>query len=525
MDWIYRDLDRVHRVWADCRAGRYTVEVQAGHPLGFYSPAYAGEVALGRVLGDPTGELTALRAETVHYPPALGAALVAGGWETGLLLDGAAKGAAGGDAGYVAGCLFRVVGVLAQALHGRAGRWLVNEKGMLASAGRLPGTPPDLTARAQALLGALGRTPVEAGGDGRCRPGARRRRAGLRRPVRRARPGGSRSGSSRCSGGGGHRVGLVSEMTYRRLGDSGLVVSVVGIGCNNFGRKLDSDGTRAVVDAALDAGITFFDTADIYGEPQGGSEELLGQALKGRRDDVVVATKFGMDMHGANGPDHGARGARRYIARAVEASLRRLGTDHIDLYQMHEPDPGTPIDETLAALDDLVTAGKLRYLGNSNFAGWQIADADWTASSAGRTRFISAQNHYSLLERGVEDEVIPACERFGLGMLPFFPLANGLLTGKYKRGEAPPTGSRLAGGGRYAERLAAARWDTIEAIEAYAAERGISMLQVAIGGLAARPAVTSVIAGATTPDQVRANAAAGTWQPTDEDLDALDALL
>ncbi|SCE99677.1 Predicted oxidoreductase [Micromonospora chaiyaphumensis] len=314
-------------------------------------------------------------------------------------------------------------------------------------------------------------------------------------------------------------------MTYRRLGDSGLVVSVVGIGCNNFGRKLDLDGTRAVVDAALDAGINFFDTADIYGEPQGGSEELLGQALKGRRDDVVVATKFGMDMHGLNGPDHGARGARRYIARAVEASLRRLDTDHIDLYQMHEPDPGTPIDETLAALDDLVTAGKVRYLGNSNFAGWQIADADWTASSQGRARFISAQNHYSLVERSVEAEVIPACERFGLGMLPFFPLANGLLTGKYKRNEKPPAGSRLSGGGRYAERLAAADWDTIEAIEAYAAERGISMLQVAIGGLAARPAVTSVIAGATTPEQVRANAEAGTWQPTDEDLDVLDALL
>ncbi|NBE80801.1 aldo/keto reductase [Micromonospora sp. NEAU-HG-1] len=314
-------------------------------------------------------------------------------------------------------------------------------------------------------------------------------------------------------------------MTYRRLGDSGLVVSVVGIGCNNFGRKLDLDGTRVVVDAALDAGINLFDTADIYGDEPGGSEELLGQVLKGRRDDVVVATKFGMDMQGRNGPDHGARGARRYIARAVEASLRRLGTDHIDLYQMHEPDPGTPIDETLAALDDLVRAGKVRYLGNSNFAGWQIADADWVASSSGRARFISAQNHYSLLERGVEAEVIGACERFGLGMLPFFPLANGLLTGKYKRGEAAPAGSRLSGGGRYAERLAAARWDVIEALEAYAAERGLSLLQVAIGGLAARPAVTSVIAGATTPEQVRANAEAGVWQPTDADLDALDAIL
>ncbi|MEU8327959.1 aldo/keto reductase [Micromonospora sp. NPDC048839] len=314
-------------------------------------------------------------------------------------------------------------------------------------------------------------------------------------------------------------------MTYRRLGDSGLVVSVVGIGCNNFGRKLDLDGTRAVVDAALDAGITLFDTADIYGEPQGSSEELLGQALKGRRDDVVVATKFGMDMFGLNGPDFGARGSRRYIARAVEASLRRLGTDHIDLYQMHEPDPGTPIDETLAALDDLVRDGKVRYLGNSNFAGWQIADADWVASSNGRSRFISAQNHYSLLERSVETEIIPACDRFGLGMLPFFPLANGLLTGKYKRSGQPPAGSRLSGGGRYAERLAAADWDTIEAIEAYAAERGVSMLQVAIGGLAAQPAVTSVIAGATTPDQVRANAAAGTWEPSDEDLAALRAIL
>ncbi|MFC4104834.1 aldo/keto reductase [Micromonospora zhanjiangensis] len=314
-------------------------------------------------------------------------------------------------------------------------------------------------------------------------------------------------------------------MTYRRLGDSGLVVSAVGIGCNNFGRKLDADGTRAVVDAALNAGINFFDTADIYGEPHGGSEELLGAALKGRRDDVVVATKFGMDMDGMNGPDHGARGARRYVVRAVEASLRRLGTDHIDLYQMHEPDPGTPIEETLRALDDLVRAGKVRYLGNSNFAGWQIADADWTAQAAGLTRFVSAQNHYSLLERTVETEVVPACERFGLGLLPFFPLANGLLTGKYRRDEQPPAGSRLAGGGRYAQRLAAADWDTIEAIGAYAAERDLTMLQVAIGGLAAQPAVTSVIAGATTADQVRANAAAGSWQPSDEDLAALREIL
>ncbi|MGC5028897.1 aldo/keto reductase [Micromonospora sp. DT229] len=317
----------------------------------------------------------------------------------------------------------------------------------------------------------------------------------------------------------------VSEMTYRRLGDSGLVVSVVGIGCNNFGRKLDLDGTRSVVDAALDVGINFFDTADIYGEPHGASEAQLGAALKGRRDEVVLATKFGMSMSGANGRDFGARGSRRYLIRAVEASLRRLDTDHIDLYQFHEPDPATPIEETLAALDDLVRAGKVRYLGNSNFTGWQIADADWTAQTRGFHRFISAQNNYSLLNRDVEIEVLPACERFGLGMLPFFPLANGLLTGKYKRGEAPPAGSRLAGGGRYAQRLAAADWDTIEAIEGYAAERGVSMLHVAIGGLAAQPSVTSVIAGATTPEQVRANAAAGSWQPTEADLAALREVL
>ncbi|MGI5147482.1 aldo/keto reductase [Plantactinospora sp. CA-294935] len=315
-------------------------------------------------------------------------------------------------------------------------------------------------------------------------------------------------------------------MTYRRLGDSGLVVSVVGIGCNNFGRKLDAAGTRSVVDAALDAGINFFDTADIYGEPHGGSEEQLGAALRGRRDDIVLASKFGMSMSGMNGPDHGARGARRYVARAVEASLRRLGTDYIDLYQMHEPDPGTPIDETLNALDDLVRAGKVRYLGNSNFAGWQIADAAWTARTGGRTPFISAQNEYSLLNRAVETEVVPAAQRFGLGLLPFFPLADGLLTGKYKRGAQPPSDSRLAGPNpRYAARLASAPWDTIEALEKYAAERGRSLLDVAIGGLAAQPAVTSVIAGATTPEQVRANANAGRWQPTPDDLTALRALL
>jgi len=312
----------------------------------------------------------------------------------------------------------------------------------------------------------------------------------------------------------------MADMRYRRLGTSGLVVSVVGIGCNTFGRKLDADGARAVVDAALDHGITFFDTADIYGRPQGSSEELLGAALKGRRDEVVVATKFGGDMAGSNGPDWGARGGRRYVARAVEASLRRLGTDYIDLYQLHFPDPATPVEETLAALDDLVRAGKVRYLGNSNFAGWQIADAAWTARTAHLTPFVSAQNQYSLLEREVERDVVPACEHFGLGLLPYFPLASGLLTGKYRRGETAPPSSRLAED-RYAERLAEAPWDTIEALEAFASARGLRLLDVAIGGLAAMPAVASVIAGATSPEQVAANVSAAQWVPTPEDLTEL----
>jgi len=316
----------------------------------------------------------------------------------------------------------------------------------------------------------------------------------------------------------------MSEMNYRRLGTSGLVVSVVGIGCNNFGRKLDLEGTREVVDAALDAGVTLFDTADIYGTPHGTSEEFLGAALKGRRDDVIVATKFGMNMEGLNGKDFGARGSRRYIVRAVEASLRRLETDYIDLYQMHDPDPATPIDETLAALHDLVRSGKVRYLGSSNFSGWQIADADWTARAGDLTPFISVQNQYSLLEREVETEVVPACEHFGLGLLPFFPLNSGLLSGKYKRGEKPAAGTRLAQD-RYQRWLDAADWDTIEALTAFGAERGHSLLDVAIAGLAARPAVTSVIAGATTAEQVQANVAAGAWQLTAEDVAALDAVL
>ncbi|HEX6869551.1 MAG TPA: aldo/keto reductase [Micromonosporaceae bacterium] len=315
-------------------------------------------------------------------------------------------------------------------------------------------------------------------------------------------------------------------MRYRRLGTSGLVVSVVGVGCNNFGRKVDAAGTRAVVDAAIDCGITLFDTADVYGSPRGLSEELLGAALKanGKRDEVVIATKFGAPMDGINGPDRGARGGRGYVRRAVEASLRRLGTDHIDLYQLHQPDPATPIEETLAVLDDLVRAGKVRYLGSSNFAGWQVADAAWIARTGRATPFISAQNEYSWLSRSAEAELVPACLRFGVGLLPYFPLANGLLTGKYHRDETPPPGSRLSGPGLPAQRLARAPWDIVERLDQLARTHAVSILDIAVGALAAKPAVASVIAGATTPDQVRANAAAGAWEPTAELMAELDAI-
>jgi aryl-alcohol dehydrogenase-like predicted oxidoreductase len=312
----------------------------------------------------------------------------------------------------------------------------------------------------------------------------------------------------------------MSDMRYRQLGDSGLAVSVVGLGCNNFGRWVDVDGTRAVVAAALEVGITLLDTADSYG--RGRSEDLLGQVLQGRRDAVVLATKFGMDMAGANGPDWGARGSRRYIRRAVEASLRRLRTDYIDLYQYHEPDGVTPVEETLAALDELVAAGKVRYAGSSNFAAWQVVQAEHQARSAGTVRFVGAQNNYNLLERQAEVELTPACLACGVGILPYFPLANGLLTGKYRRHETPPSGTRL--GDRKPRLHADAPWDVIEGLQKLAEQRGISLLDVAIGGLAAQPAVGSVIAGATTPEQVRANAAAGLWEPTEDDLAALDAI-
>jgi aryl-alcohol dehydrogenase-like predicted oxidoreductase len=312
---------------------------------------------------------------------------------------------------------------------------------------------------------------------------------------------------------------------HRRLGKSGLTVSVVGLGCNNLGRANTATesqaGTDAVVTAALDAGVTLFDVADTYGREPGLSEAMLGKALAGRRDEAVVATKFGMDMRGANGPDFGARGSRRYIIRAAEASLRRLGTDWIDLYQFHTPDPRTPIDETLSALDDLVTSGKVRYLGHSNRAGWQIAEAEFVARAAGGARFISAQNHYNLLDRRAELEVIPAAQAFGLGVLPYFPLANGLLTGKYSPDTAPE-GSRLSH--TRTTLVHDADWDQLKRFSAFADERGLTEIQVAFSWLAAQPAISSVIAGATRPEQIRQNAAAVAWVPAPDELAELDGI-
>ena len=312
-------------------------------------------------------------------------------------------------------------------------------------------------------------------------------------------------------------------MDQRRLGRSGLAVSTVGLGCNNLGRPGTAtetpEGTRAVVDAALDSGITFFDVADAYGSPCGRSEELLGSALAGRRSEAVVATKFGADVRGANGPDFAARGSRSYVRRALESSLRRLGTDWIDLYQVHRADPLTPLEETLSALDDLVREGKVRYVGHCALAGWELADAAWTARSAGLTAPVAVQTHYSLLERAAERELLPACAHHGVGVVPAFPLASGLLTGKYRQDQEPPPGSRLAADRRG---LAEAPWDRIEGLRRFAERRGLEMTEVAVGWLAARGAVGPVICGATTPEQVRGNAAAAGWRPTADDLTEID---
>jgi aryl-alcohol dehydrogenase-like predicted oxidoreductase len=300
----------------------------------------------------------------------------------------------------------------------------------------------------------------------------------------------------------------------RRLGGTGIEVSVVGLGCNSFGRRVDLEGTRAVVDAALDAGINLFDTADIYGG--GDSERFLGEALRGRRDRVVLATKWGM------GETVGAPGSRGSVRSAAEGSLRRLETDFIDLFQYHRPDGVTPFEETLGALDELTHEGKVRAVGCSNFEAGQLEAADATARELGTVRFESVQNEYNLLERGLEADVGPLAARLRISVIPYLPLAKGLLTGKYRRGEPPPEGARLSGAQTVAPDHV---FDALEALEGYARERGITMVDVAIGGLAAQPAVASVIAGATKPDQVRANAAAARWQPTREDLLALDRIV
>jgi aryl-alcohol dehydrogenase-like predicted oxidoreductase len=305
-------------------------------------------------------------------------------------------------------------------------------------------------------------------------------------------------------------------MRTRKVGASQLDVSVVGIGTNNFGWRLDAEATRAVVDAAVDAGITLFDTAESYGD--GESETFLGRALGGRREQVVIATKFGW---GTGRDDHSvARGHPDYVLGAIDASLARLGTDYVDLYQYHRPDGVTPIAETLGAMNDLVEAGKVRFIGSSNLSAEQVAEADDVAAGLGIARFVSAQNEYSWLEREAEDDLLPTCERLGIGFIPYFPLASGLLTGKYRRGAPEPTGTRLSGRLNVSDE----RWSRIEALEGFAGERGVGLLDVAIGGLAAQPAVCSVIAGAMTPEQVRANAAAGSWEPSADELAKLVAL-
>lgn len=311
----------------------------------------------------------------------------------------------------------------------------------------------------------------------------------------------------------------MSEITTRPLGQSGLSASVIGLGCNNFGRRVDLAGTRAVIDAAIDAGVTFLDTADIYG-PDGRSEELMGEALAGRRSEIVLATKFGMDMHDGNTLP---RGSREYVHQAAENSLRRLQTDVIDYYWYHRPDGVTPFAETLGALQELIDAGKVRAIGCSNFTGAQLREADGAARENGLTPFTAVQNNYSLLVRDeAEQDALPACRELGMGFVPFFPLASGLLTGKYRAGEPAPAGTRLAGRDQIASD---AQFALVAALEQYASARDLTLVDVAIGALLAQAGVTTVIAGATKPEQVRANATASRWTPDADDRAALDAVL
>jgi aryl-alcohol dehydrogenase-like predicted oxidoreductase len=303
---------------------------------------------------------------------------------------------------------------------------------------------------------------------------------------------------------------------YRPVGSSELVVSVVGLGCNNFGSRLDLDRTHEVVDAALDAGVTFFDTADIYGSG-GGSERFLGEILEGRRDEVVLATKFGWDLDG-----NVLRGSAEYVRQAIEASLERLRTDHVDLYYYHRPDGVTPFEETLGAMHELVQEGKARFIGCSNLTADQLREVEELTRREGTTRIVALQNEYSLLERSAEADVLPLCREYAVGFVPYFPLASGLLTGKYRRGEPAPVGSRLEG---RSERLTDETFEEVERLERFAEERGRTLLELAVGALASTTGVASVIAGATTAEQVRANAAAGAWRLSEEDLVALAAAL
>ena len=319
-------------------------------------------------------------------------------------------------------------------------------------------------------------------------------------------------------------------MQQRTVGRSGLQVSAIGLGCNNFGGRIGLEEARAVVHAALDSGITLFDTADVYGalgigtatSHKGASEEILGTLLGPRRQDVVVATKFAMPMDDS-GQRFGA--SRRYIVRAAEDSLRRLNTGWIDLYQQHAPDPATPIEETLSALDDLVRAGKVRYAGCSNFAAWQVADAMWTAQDRNLSPFVACQDELSLLVRKADAELLPAMERFGLGLLPYFPLASGLLTGKYKRNATMPEGARLTNTQRLAERYLTDRhWPVVEKLTDFCAARRHTLVELAFSWLLSRKVTASVIAGATRVEQVRQNAAAGEWRLSAVELAEVDAI-